>query len=102
MRANTIVDCAKEPPDYAVRVNIETTPEEIEAKTGMATGMEVATIDVRHLDDGITRFWVTLRITKNGRIKCEVATNVIGSRCNATKSKSLTGTKWPNAHDLTS
>ena len=81
--------------DMPIETVFETSLEEIAIKSGMTNGMSVARVDVRHLDDGITRFWITLRLTKNGRVKCEVATNVIGSRCNATKSKSLTGTKWP-------
>lgn len=71
---------------------IQTTIEEIEHKTGFGTGMEVATIDVSHPDGGVTRFWVSLRVTKCGRVKCEVATNAE----HATKSKSLTGVKWPS------
>lgn len=69
---------------------IETSPEEIEEGTGMATGLEVATIEVVNYDGGITRFFISLR-SKRGRASCEVATN---KKDGTTASRRLTGVKW--------
>ena len=70
---------------------IETTPEEIEEGTGMATGLEVATIEVAHYDGSITRFFISLRSNKQNRAICEVATN---KKDGTTTSRRLTGVKW--------
>jgi hypothetical protein len=72
---------------------ISTTPEEIEANTGMATGMEAATIQVIHADGKITRFFVALRINKRDQAICEIATN---KGDDTTISKRITGIKWDN------
>lgn len=76
--------------DEIIATIIETTPAEIEDRTGMATGMEVATIEVVHHDGSITRFFVSLRV-KRGRAICEVASNKPEG---GTSSRRLTGHKW--------
>ena len=72
---------------------ISTTPEEIEANQGMATGMEVASVQVIHSDGAITRFFVALRINKRNQAVCEIATNVGDDK---TLSKQLTGFRRSN------
>jgi len=76
--------------DEIIATIIETTPAEIENRTGMATGMEIATIEVAHHDGGITRFFISLRF-KRGRAICEVASN---KQPEGTSSRRLTGHKW--------
>lgn len=76
--------------DQIIATIIETTPEEIEEGSGMATGMEIGTIEVAHYDGSITRFFISLR-TKRGRAVCEVATN---KKDGTTSSRRLTGVKW--------
>ena len=76
-------------------VSLSTTPEEIEKNTGMATGYEVATIEVTHLDGQITRFFVVLQVNKQGRIVAEIATN---TKDNKTRAHRIVGTKWPSAY----
>jgi len=72
---------------------ISTTPEEIEANQGMATGMETAVVQVIHANGSITRFFVGLRINKRNQAVCEIATNVGDDK---TISKQLTGFKRAN------
>ena len=80
----------KDHKDRIIATVIETTPEEIEDRTGHATGMDIGTIEVAHHDGGITRFFISLRV-KRGRAICEIASN---KPTEGTSSRRLTGHKW--------
>ena len=74
-----------------IAATIKMTAEEVETSTSLATGAEAAEINVEHEDGKVTRFFVSLRINKQGRATCEVATSIRDG--NQTISKRVTGTR---------
>ena len=63
--------------------------DEVEQKTGMTSGCNVADVDVDNRDGTYARFYLSVRINKRGQPVFEVAT----SRAEGVVSKSVVGAK---------
>ena len=60
-------------PSQASSISVELTEQQIEEAGGF--GVSVGAIDVKRADGRITRFWVHLYRTNQGRIKAEIRAN---------------------------